>query len=69
MNENHGLKKMREGYGDAVIDLAKNDEKVVFVGADCGGHERRVLQRIIIRYEWLDIMQEYGVLEDVRTTV
>ena len=41
MNENHGLKKMREGYGDAVIDLAKNDEKVVFVGADSGGHERK----------------------------
>ena len=41
MNENHELKKMREGYGDAVIDLAKNDEKVVFVGADSGGHERK----------------------------
>jgi|TARA_B100001750_G_scaffold246303_1_gene268179 transketolase len=41
MNENYELKKMREGYGDAVIDLAKNDEKVVFVGADSGGHERK----------------------------
>ena len=41
MNENHELKKMREGYGDAVIDLAQKDEKVVFVGADSGGHERK----------------------------
>ena len=41
MNENHELKKMREGYGDAVIDLAQKDEKIVFVGADSGGHERK----------------------------
>ena len=41
MNENHELKKMREGYGDAVIDLAQKDEKIVFVGADAGGHERK----------------------------
>ena len=31
MNENSEYKKMREGYGDAVIDLAQKDEKVVFV--------------------------------------
>ena len=41
MNENSEYKKMREGYGDAVIDLAQKDEKVVFVGADSGGHERK----------------------------
>jgi len=41
MNENSEYKKMREGYGDAVIDLAQKNEKVVFVGADSGGHERK----------------------------
>ena len=41
MNESVELKKMREGYGDALIDLAKNDEKIVYVVADSGGHERK----------------------------
>jgi transketolase len=35
------LKKMRQGYGDAVIELAKQNDNVVFVGADSGGHERK----------------------------
>ena len=34
MNENHEYKKMREGYGDALIDLAQKDEKIVYVVAD-----------------------------------
>jgi len=29
MNESTELKKMRVGYGDALIDLAKNDEKIL----------------------------------------
>ena len=41
MNESPELKKMREGYGSALIDLAKNDEKIVYVVADSGGHERK----------------------------
>ena len=41
MNESTELKKMRVGYGDALIDLAKNDEKIVYVVADSGGHERK----------------------------
>jgi transketolase len=41
MTENIQLKKMREGYGDIIIELAQKDEKVVFVGADSGGHERK----------------------------
>ncbi len=41
MNEGNELKKMRQGYGDALIELAQNDEKIVYVGADSGGHERK----------------------------
>ena len=41
MNKQIEYKKMREGYGDIVIELAEKDEKVVFVGADSGGHERK----------------------------
>ena len=41
MNENHEYKKMREGYGEALIDLAQKDEKIVYVVADSGGHERK----------------------------
>ena len=41
MNESNELKKMRQGYGDALIELAQNDEKIVYVGADSGGHERK----------------------------
>ena len=32
MNKQIEYKKMREGYGDIVIELAEKDEKVVFVG-------------------------------------
>ena len=41
MNKQIEYRKMREGYGDIVIELAEKDEKVVFVGADSGGHERK----------------------------
>ena len=41
MSESIELKKMRQGYGDALIELAQNDEKIVYVGADSGGHERK----------------------------
>jgi len=41
MLEQYELKKMREGYGDVIIELAQKDEKIVFVGADSGGHERK----------------------------
>ena len=41
MNEKIELKKMRVGYGDALIELAENDEKIVYIGADSGGHERK----------------------------
>ena len=41
MNEKIELKKMRAGYGDALIELAENDEKIVYIGADSGGHERK----------------------------
>lgn len=39
------LKKMREGYGDAVIDLAQKDPRILFVSADCGAHERDFFER------------------------
>lgn len=35
------FRKMRGAYGDAVIKLASNDEKIVFISADCGAHERQ----------------------------
>lgn len=35
------MMKMRQAYGDTVIELAKQNEKVVFVSADCGAHERK----------------------------
>tara|TARA_B110000014_G_scaffold264256_1_gene264424 strand:+ start:1274 stop:2203 length:930 start_codon:yes stop_codon:yes gene_type:complete len=41
MNENIEMKKMRQGYGDVLIELAQNDEKIVYIGADSGGHERK----------------------------
>jgi len=41
MNKQIEYKKMREGYGDIVIELAEKDEKVVFIAADSGGHERK----------------------------
>jgi transketolase len=34
------IRKMREAYGDTVIELATDDESIVFVSADCGAHER-----------------------------
>jgi len=40
MNKNSELKKMREGYGDVLIELAQKDEKIVYITADSGGHER-----------------------------
>lgn len=44
MTEQIPLMKMRQGYGDAVIELAKKDERIVFVSADCGAHERKWFQ-------------------------
>ena len=41
MNDNVELKKMREGYGDALIELAERNEKIVYVTSDSGGHERK----------------------------
>ena len=41
MNDNVELKKMREGYGDALIELAERIEKIVYVTSDSGGHERK----------------------------
>ena len=41
MSENNEFKKMRQGYGDTLIELAQNDEKIVYIGADSGGHERK----------------------------
>lgn len=38
-------KKMREAYGDTVIELAQADPKVVFVSADCGTHERAFFEK------------------------
>ena len=35
------LKNMREGYGEAVIELAKKDESVLLITADSGGKERK----------------------------
>jgi transketolase len=35
-----GFGKMRDGYADALIDLATADSRVVFVSADCGARER-----------------------------
>lgn len=32
---------MRLGYGETIIELAKKDEKVVFVSSDCGAAERK----------------------------
>ena len=33
-------RKMREAYGDTVIEIASRDSRVVFISADCGAHER-----------------------------
>ena len=33
-------KKMREAYGDTLIELAQKDPALLFVSADCGAHER-----------------------------
>lgn len=41
MTEQTQLMKMRQGYGDTVIELAKNNEKIIFVSADCGANERK----------------------------
>ena len=32
---------MREGYSDALIELAERDDKIVYVTSDSGGHERK----------------------------
>jgi transketolase len=41
MTEQVQMMKMRQGYGDALIELAKQNEKIVFISADCGAHERK----------------------------
>jgi len=41
MSENSEFKKMREGYGDALIELGQKDDRIVYVCADSGGHERK----------------------------
>ena len=44
MKNNVELKSMRKAYGDTVIELAKNEPRIVFVSADCGSHERAYFQ-------------------------
>ncbi|MBI3615668.1 MAG: hypothetical protein HY211_04020 [Candidatus Omnitrophica bacterium] len=51
-------KKMRQAYADAVIDLAKQDPRILFVSADCGLHEREFL-----REEGKGRMVETGIAE------
>ena len=41
MNDNIEFKKMRQGYSDALIELAEQDEKIVYVTSDSGGNERK----------------------------
>ncbi|MBI2187962.1 MAG: transketolase family protein [Acidobacteria bacterium] len=45
MWNDQAFRKMREAYGDAVIDLARHDPRVLFVSADCGAHEREFFRK------------------------
>ena len=45
MWNNANYKKMREAYGDTLIELAHRDPAIIFVSADCGAHERAFFER------------------------
>ena len=51
-------KKTREAFADAVIELAKQDERIVFVSADCGAQERE-----FFRVEAKGRLVETGIAE------
>lgn len=40
-----GTKRMRDGYADTVIELARADGRIVFVSVDCGASEREFFRR------------------------
>lgn len=49
---------MRDGYADAMIEIAKEDPSLVFVSSDCGSYEREYFKK-----EGLGRLVETGIAE------